>query len=77
MSREIVESLHSSDGHYRVDVFRRDDGLFGFVQMAHYARPEPEGEYWAPLGPWGTITDTIEAAHNEARATFPWLRNSN
>ena len=43
-----VKTLLSRDGQYCVDIFKRDDGFFGFVQMKHYTRSE--GDYWAPLG---------------------------
>jgi len=71
MIDQIVKALVSPDGKYRVDIFRRDDGLFGFRQMAHYERPE--GDYWAPLGPYGTIADTPERAEHEARGSVSWL----
>lgn len=71
MIDQIVKTLPSSDGRYRVDIFRREDGLFGFREMAHY--DGPEGSYWAPLPPYKTITDTAERAEREARSCVPWL----
>jgi hypothetical protein len=60
------------DGRHRVDIFMRDDGFFGFMELKHYERPERE--YWAPLGPYRTtITETAEAAEREARASIDWL----
>ena len=75
MRSEIVRTIASPDGNRRVDIFKRDDGLYGFVQLAYYREGSltPPSSYWAPLGDWGTITDTPEAAEREARASIPWL----
>jgi hypothetical protein len=81
MSRQTVKSIASSDGQRRVDIFKRDDGFFGFVELKHYERRPEEGDiwspwsYWAPVGPpFGSIAETLEIAEREARATIAWLK---
>jgi hypothetical protein len=71
MARQTVKTIFHPDARRRVDIFRRDDGLFGFVELIRYDRPE--GNYWALLPPWSTITDTVDAAEREARSSIPWL----
>lgn len=67
----IAKTLTSPDGRCRLDIFRRQDGLFGFRQMVRYERPQ--GSYWAPSVLHKTITDTAERAEREARSCVPWL----
>jgi hypothetical protein len=78
MSRQIVKSIASDDGQRRVDIFKRDDGFFGFVELKHYRRPKDDvwspPEYWAPVGsPFSSISETLEIAEREAQATIAWL----
>ena len=75
----VVKSILSADGQRRVDIFKRDDGFFGFVELNHYQREEGDNwsspSYWAPAGPpFQSITETIEIAEREARSTIAWLR---
>jgi hypothetical protein len=71
MGQGTVKTLFSPDGQYCIEIFKRDDGFFGFVEMKHYKRAE--GNFWALFGPHSTITDTAEAAEREARTTISWL----
>jgi hypothetical protein len=74
MDKEAVESLLSPDGQRRVDIYRRADGLFGFDVPKRHDGPANTREYWAPLGPFGTITATAESAKREAYSRVPWLQ---
>ena len=74
----VVKSILGADGQRRVDIFKRDDGFFGFVELKHYQREEGDNwssrSYWAPVGPpFETITETLEIAEREARSTIAWL----
>jgi hypothetical protein len=69
--REVVKTITRPDGQHRVDIFMRDDGFFGFVELKYYERPQRQ--YWASLPSRNTITATAEAAEREARASIDWL----
>jgi hypothetical protein len=74
----VVKSIVSADGQRRVDIFKRDDGFFGFVELKHYQCEECDTcsspSYWAPAGPpFESITETLEIAEREARSTIAWL----
>jgi hypothetical protein len=74
----IVKSIVSADGQRRVDIFKRDDGFFGFVESKLYQREENDilspPSYWAPAGPpFESITETLEIAEREARSAIAWL----
>jgi len=74
VEQKTVKTLFSPDGRRRVDIYRRDDGLFGFGELARYEGGSLTGDgYWAPLGAYSTITETAEAAEREARASVAWL----
>jgi hypothetical protein len=79
MSRQVLKSIESSDGARLIEIFRRDDGFFGFVELKHYLREEGDiwspPSYWAPVGPpFSSISETLEIAEREARATVAWLK---
>jgi hypothetical protein len=78
MSRQIVKSIASDDGQRCVEIFKRDDGFFGFIELKHYQRGKDDvwspPSYWAPVGSrFSSISETPEIAEREARSTIAWL----
>ena len=75
---EIVKSILSADEQRRIDFFRRDDGVFQFVELKHYQRDQDDvwspPEYWAPLPGAASVYETLDIAEREARSQISWLR---
>jgi hypothetical protein len=68
----VIETFYDEQRTYRVEVFQRADGTFGFQESMRL----PEG--WMPLSKQPvSIVDTLEHAQAEARERIPWLKNSN
>ena len=74
--RETVKVLDGPDGRYRVVIFRRADGLYGFGEQ-YLAKSDYAPSRWVMLLAEKTLCDTAEAAEREARAAFPWLSAAN
>ena len=70
--RKTVKCLPSPDGKKRVQLFRRDDGSFGF--SAQKLATEYPSDAWIPTGRYSEcFASDVSAAESEARARVPWL----
>ena len=70
MSSEIVRTIRSKDGMRKVDIFRRENGTFGFSDMEY---GEDEG-LWFPEEKYSTaFFDSEETALKEVRTRVGWL----
>jgi hypothetical protein len=74
MPNKVLASFENSDGSHCVDVFKRDDGSFGFEEF----RGESDGAArWQSLSKYGTLMfPSGEAALASAKEHVPWLRQS-
>lgn len=69
---EIVKTIQSSDKSREVEIFRRDDGTFGFYAMK-WSRVE---QSWLEFGRFSECyVNSQEAAESEARGRIGWLPN--
>jgi len=67
---EIVRTIKSKDGKRKVDIFRRENGTFGFSDMEF---GEDEG-FWFPAGKYSTaIFNSEETALKEVQSRVIWL----
>jgi hypothetical protein len=61
---EVVHSLTSNDGRFRVEVFRRPTGGYQLSYLRHIVEQAPEyghvWEGWVPMPQRVTLTDTAE-----------------
>src|SRR5262245_6541667 len=74
--KAIVKELLSPDGKRKLQVFRRDDGSFGFESLQF--SDEPLEMCWIPHGRLSEcFAPTAEIAEREARGRVDWLRNEN
>jgi hypothetical protein len=70
MSREVVQSIYNADRTRRVDIFRREDGNFGFEELRYGV----DEQAWYPCGCYtASFTATPEAAAREAHGRVAWL----
>ena len=74
MRNLVLASIESSDGSHCVDVFRRQDGSFGFEEF----RGESDGAArWQSLGKYQSLVfETGEAALAEAKLRVSWVPSS-
>ena len=64
-----MKVIEHPDGSRKVEVFRRDDGTFGFEPLKW-----DEGyKSWYPYGHYACHTETAEDAEREARGRLRWL----
>lgn len=70
----IVKELVAPDGRRKVQIFRRDDGSFGFEVLRFSELP---GERcWIPHGRFSEFfAPNAEIAEREARGRIDWLRD--
>ena len=74
MSKTIVKELIATDGKRKVQVFRRDDGSFGFESFRF--SEEPLEMSWIPYGRYSRcFAPSAEIAEREARGRVEWLRD--
>lgn len=67
----VIESLETPDGGRCVDIFRRDDGTFGFEA---YRRDVEDPRGWFPIGRHGAHPYQTEAEARAAAARqITWL----
>jgi hypothetical protein len=67
----VIESLETPDGGRCVDIFRRDDGTFGFEA---YRRDVEDPRGWFPIGHHGGQPYPTEIGAREAAARqITWL----
>lgn len=70
MARIVLESLESFERDRCVDLFRRDDGTFGFESF----RRDPEAQGWYSVGGFSDeIFPSREAAVAAARRRVSWF----
>lgn len=68
----VLNSIEDETGLRCVDIFRRDDGSFGFEE---YRREPEEAGLWTRIGSFRVERYANEAAALEAaRSAVPWLR---
>lgn len=71
----VVKSVSDFDDSQCVDIFRHEDGRFGFEL---YRRDVESGEGWFPIGFYsGTIFETQQDAWHAALAAVAWLKPEN
>ena len=75
LMENIVKTIVSLDGEFRVHFFQRTNGSFGFEQE-HFSR-HPEELCWIPYGhrPVG-FYDTLERVVDEAAGHIDWLKEA-
>jgi hypothetical protein len=74
MSKTIVKEMIATDGKRKVQVFRRDDGSYGFESLR--LSEEPLERSWIPHGRFSQcIAASAETAESEARGRVDWLRD--
>lgn len=67
----VIESIETPDGDRCVDIFRRDDGTFGFEA---YRRDLEDPSGWFPIGRHRlTNYNTETEARAAARQQISWL----
>jgi hypothetical protein len=67
----VLTSLEDEQGLRCVDIFRRDDGSFGFKE---FRRDPEDGGGWTPARDYSHLRyDTAGAARAAAGATLGWL----
>ena len=72
---QVLKTFFCHDGSERVQIVRRDDGLFSFDHY-HCARAWDKSLYWAPVAPWGSslpLCNSAETAEREARGRIAWM----
>ena len=70
MTYHVVRTFTSADGHRRAEIYRRDAGSFGFLEI----RWELQERCWVPFGRYAeSFTDSAERAESEARSRIAWL----
>ena len=72
----IVKELLAPDGKWKVQVFRRGHGSFGFESLRF--SEEPLEMCWIPHGRFSEcFAPSADIAEREARGRVDWLRNEN
>ncbi len=70
----VLRSIETEDGMRCVDIFRRDDGSFGFDE---YRRDPEDSRGWQTAGGYGGKRYTTQdQALDGAIACVPWLREA-
>jgi hypothetical protein len=65
----IERTLHSPDGQWRVDIFQRTSGTFGFCVYRWHVADEPEGPHWCMQSGYSeSVTASADDAEREARS---------
>lgn len=67
----VLSSIETPEGNRCVDIFKRDNGTFGFEEW----RRDPESASgWFAIGHYGArVFESSEAALAEARARVIWM----
>ncbi|HCS48296.1 MAG TPA: hypothetical protein DIW61_08605 [Candidatus Aminicenantes bacterium] len=72
--RSIIKELMAHDGKRKVQIFRREDGTFGFEALRF--SDETLEMCWIPDGRYSEcFTGDEQTAESEARSRVPWLQN--
>jgi hypothetical protein len=68
----VVKELLASDRKRKVQIFRREDGSFGFESL--YFSDDPLEQSWIPHGRYSVcFAASVEIAEREARGRVDWL----
>ena len=68
----VIDSVNSEDNQYCVDVFKRDDGTFGFEE---YRRDIEDYNQWFKIGCFDTLFFTTKKEAIEAAGKYViWLK---
>jgi hypothetical protein len=63
----------AADGKHKVEIFRRDNGTYGFTVLRWSA--EPSERCWVPFGRYSEcFAADAGAAEAEAKSRVEWLR---
>jgi len=72
--KSTVKELTASDGRKMVQIFRRQDGSFGF-EVFRFS-DDPRERCWVPTGRYSEChASSAEAAETEARGRVDWLHD--
>jgi hypothetical protein len=72
MAYVTERELFSQDGKKKVELFRRENGTYGFRVL--YWSDEPMELCWCQVGGYAeSITDSLAAMEAEARGRIEWL----
>ncbi|WP_156139435.1 hypothetical protein [Sphingomonas sp. 35-24ZXX] len=74
MVQELAR-FKSSDGKYEIELQRREDGFYQWVEWTWWAGDEYVDDYMTPTY-FSGIYETAKAAESDIRRT-PWLREDN
>lgn len=71
---ECIKAASTAEGQRRVEIMRRDDGLFYFEEMSQVAGDPPYDPdlYWMPTYVSG-LHGSAEEAEREARSVLKWF----
>jgi hypothetical protein len=69
----VVQTITHPNDSLRIDIFRRDDGTFGYVERERIV--DEYGGGWGLLDDSGMVADTLETALAEVRGRVPWARD--
>ena len=71
---QIVWTILHPKGNRKVEIFRRENGTFGFEEWKLWDEPENS---WAPYGRYSTaIIDTFDRALKEVEGRVSWVERS-
>lgn len=71
----VVKEIVDESGRRKVELFRRDDGTYGFEDLRYYKDQYEDG--WSPHGRYSQcFAATLEIAEREARGRVDWLRGT-
>jgi len=70
--QEVIKTIVRSDGKRRVQIYRREDGLFSFIEEQRLRDLDGEPR-WRPFPPFAALSDSAEACEQQARAAIGWL----
>lgn len=65
-------SVVSTDGHFRIDFFLRNDGSYGYTELKKSGTQE--NPTWVEYTNSASRFDSIEIARNEASGRVAWLK---
>lgn len=73
--RRVERELMASDGKHKVQIFRRDNGTYGFAVLRW--SDEPAEKCWVPFGRYSEcFAQDAAAAEAEACSRVDWLRDA-
>lgn len=65
-----LKTLLNNDGTKKIEIFRRDNGTFGFQELVFLTQERA----WTPFNQRANpICDSLERAESEARERVDWL----